>query len=286
MIPKRPAPFRLSNKAQSGLLLLAVLVLLLFIAWQVFRQLPPRPDDSRNREFQAAWMAFKNAQLEHAEKAKGDPLPLRLREFDPNRANKQTLLGLGLTERTVGILLNYRKHGGHFRSKEDLKKVYTLTDADYQRLAPYIRIRKKAKPASLEAETPAVLELNTASVQHLARLPGMNFQLAKRLLEFRDYLGGFHTVRQIRELHGFPDSSFREVKSRLRVSKAHLRKIDLNTASSDELEDHPYITRKMAEAIYGLKRRLGQLDSVAQIKQLSLINAEKYRKIAPYLETH
>lgn len=298
MKKKRPERFRLSTKEQNGLTVLTVLVALLFIAWQLFRQLPPQVDDADSRAFQAAWEAFKTAQAEQAEtKGSSDSSaasPVVLREFDPNLADKSTLLSLGLPERTVRILLNYRNRGGRFRSKADLKKIYTLSEADYKRLAPYVRIRtpspeQQASPAGLrktaEEQPPAVLELNTVTAPALARLPGMDYQLAKRLLEFRHYLGGFHSVRQIRELYGFPDTLFPAVEKRLKVSTVHLRRIDLNQASVSELEDHPYITRKMAEQISGLTNSLGRIDSVEQIKQLTLINAEIYRKIAPYLKT-
>ncbi|MCU0348746.1 MAG: helix-hairpin-helix domain-containing protein, partial [Saprospiraceae bacterium] len=55
--------------------------------------------------------------------------------FDPNTATKEDFERLGLSSRTAQSILNYRAKGGHFYKKEDLAKIYTLRQEDYERLA-------------------------------------------------------------------------------------------------------------------------------------------------------
>ncbi|MEI7501554.1 MAG: helix-hairpin-helix domain-containing protein, partial [Bacteroidota bacterium] len=63
--------------------------------------------------------------------------------FDPNLITTAEGLRLGLSERQMQNLLNYRAKGGHFYRKEDLKKMYTLPESQYQELEPYIILPNK-----------------------------------------------------------------------------------------------------------------------------------------------
>ena len=60
--------------------------------------------------------------------------------FDPNTADSTTLLRLGFKPWQAKAICNYRRKGGRWRSAEDCKRIYGFSEADYQRLKPYIRI--------------------------------------------------------------------------------------------------------------------------------------------------
>ncbi len=72
--------------------------------------------------------------------------------FDPNTADRDQLIRLGLQEWQVRNIYKYRAKGGIYRSKEDFAYVYGLTVGQYRRLAPYIRISDEYLPASTLAE--------------------------------------------------------------------------------------------------------------------------------------
>ena len=87
--------------------------------------------------------------------------------FDPNAVTLEELVRLGLSERQAQSILNYREKGGRFRSKEDFKKMYVVSDSLYERLEPFIDIPK--------------LELNAADSAALATLQGIgNLTLTQR----------------------------------------------------------------------------------------------------------
>src|SRR5690606_25983918 len=56
--------------------------------------------------------------------------------FDPNELDSAGWRRLGLREKTVKTILNYRSKGGRFRKPEDLSRVYGLIQEDYERLRP------------------------------------------------------------------------------------------------------------------------------------------------------
>jgi DNA uptake protein and related DNA-binding proteins len=59
--------------------------------------------------------------------------------FDPNTATEAELLRLGLPKRTVKSMINFREKGGKFRRAEDLAKIYSLSEADFERIAQHAR---------------------------------------------------------------------------------------------------------------------------------------------------
>mgnify|MGYP000678155897 CR=1 FL=1 len=67
----------------------------------------------------------------------------QLFEFDPNLIEKDELLRLGFSEKVTSTILNYRNKGGKFYKKEDFKRVYGITEANYEILKPFIVIPKK-----------------------------------------------------------------------------------------------------------------------------------------------
>ena len=60
--------------------------------------------------------------------------------FDPNTLDEAGWRALGLEERRIRTLLNYRTHGGRFRKPEDLARIYGLSQAEVDRLVPWVRI--------------------------------------------------------------------------------------------------------------------------------------------------
>lgn len=124
--------------------------------------------------------------------------------FDPNTLDSAGFRKLGLKEKTTSILLHWRAKGKRFYKKEDLKPLYTLSEEEYHRLAPYIVIGPVAK-----------VSLNRADSQTLVGLKGIGPKLAHRILERRHTQGAFTSFSQLMELYQFPDSTFGELQQRL-----------------------------------------------------------------------
>lgn len=65
---------------------------------------------------------------------------IKLTMFDPNTADSTTFLSLGLPFWMIKNILHYRHKQGKFRHPEDFRKIYGLTEEQYQTLHPYIQI--------------------------------------------------------------------------------------------------------------------------------------------------
>lgn len=216
-------------------------------------------------------------------------------DFDPNTATAAEWKRLGVKERTVETIQKYISKGGHFYKSEDIKKIWGLRVEDVQRLLPYVKIKSEPKntryvPVKQESnrmsyvsKTPTSIDINSADTSAFIALPGIGSKLAQRIVNFRDKLGGFYSVDQVSETFGLPDSTFQKLKSRLSLSNPTVRKININTASLNELKVHPYIRFNLANAIIEFRKQHGNFSSVADLKKIMAITEESYNKIESYL---
>ena len=210
--------------------------------------------------------------------------------FDPNILSKEGWQKLGLNERTIKTLINYRNKGGKFYKKEDLQKIWGLPDGFYDFVKDYISIRTSS---SLEKKYIGALnskkerkvwniELNSADTIALVELPGIGSKLAQRIINFRDRLGGFYSVDQVGETYGLADSIFKKIKPYLHINGG-VKKININTATRDELKLHPYIKWNLANILVEYRNQHGHYKSIEELKNISSIDATLFLKIAPYL---
>lgn len=233
---------------------------------------------------------YDRSDKEYFNRSKGE-----LFSFDPNTLNAEGWKKLGLRDKTVKTIQNYLAKGGHFYKPEDLSKIYGLFEDEYTRLEPYIRIegKKIANPSAIANETalpPAgkterykVIDINTADTSAFISLPGIGSKLAARIVNFRDKLGGFYAISQVAETYGLPDSTFQKLKQYLKLDNASLRKININTASVDELKAHPYIKYALANTIVAYRKEHGSFLKLEDIKKVMVVTEDVYHRIYPYL---
>jgi competence protein ComEA len=60
-----------------------------------------------------------------------------------------------------------------------------------------------------------VLHLNTATVEQLARLPGVGPALAKGIVEFRDKKGGFKRIEELLAVPGVSEKKWKAMREYL-----------------------------------------------------------------------
>ena len=149
----------------------------------------------------------------------------------------------------------------------------SLKDFESRNIVPASTVEKfkdqvttaKAKPATTEAATTAAqpagkVDLNTATADELETLPGIGPTKAKAIIEGRPY----KSLKDFESRNIVAASSVEKFKGQLTVSKAEAAatesaaaetpaqpagKVDLNTATADELETLPGIGPTKAKAI-------------------------------------
>ncbi|MEV4883197.1 helix-hairpin-helix domain-containing protein [Chitinophaga ginsengisegetis] len=142
--------------------------------------------------------------------------------------------------------------------------------------ASFTRYRKKP-PA-------APIDINTADSVAWQSLPGIGAGFARRIIAFRDRLGGFYAVEQVGECYGLPDSTFQKIQPFLQIGSSSLKKLDLNLTDEKSLAAHPYIRYKLARLIVQYRSSHAGFRSVSDLRSLPLVDEIIYRKIEHYIE--
>ena len=219
--------------------------------------------------------------------------------FDPNTITGSEWKRLGLRDKTIKTIENYRSKGGRFYKPEDLQRIYGFHGDEYERLKPYIKIasntpKTNEEPVSSkpkdEIQPPktyvarySVIDVNTADTTAFISLPGIGSKLAARIITFREKLGGFYSVEQVGETYGLQDSTFQKIKQWLKLDNASVKKININTATIDEMKAHPYIKYNLANPIVVYRNEHGSFSKIEDIKKVMVVTDEIYKKIEPYL---
>jgi len=93
-----------------------------------------------------------------------------------------------------------------------------------------------------------IIEINTADTTELMQLKGVGAFFAKKIIKYRDRLGGFFTISQIKEIYNFPVELADQIAPQLSFNQAFIQKININTVVDTILDNHPYISRVPTEA--------------------------------------
>lgn len=223
-------------------------------------------------------------------------VPVRLRPFDPNTADSSTLRTLGLPAFIAQNVIKYREKGGIFHTPEDFSRMYGLSPAQFETLKPYIIIGENflkperdtmrhtvfvrdTLPYLPKYPEGTVIDLNQADTASLKRVPGIGSGLARRIVAYRNRLGGFYSVSQLQEIPHLDA----KVNQWFKVEPAELRKLEINRASLDRLRSHPYMDFYKAKAIIEYRRKRGKLKSLSQLSLFEAFSEEDIKKITPYL---
>lgn len=291
------ALFRFSRMERLGIIVLSFLILFVVVVQVFLRKLikPETPNPARIAAMQDDYKSWLAQQESNNPNFVAYPNALSgaafsLFPFDPNTLDSAGFVRLGMPQKAIKGLLNWRSKGKHFYKPEDLKPLYNLPEEVYTRLAPFISIAAKdadnrfAKNNPFSREPiPDFIELNAADSALLDRgINGVGAVLAHKIVARRTALGGFVNHEQLLEVYKFPDTTFNKIKARLHLDVSKIRKIALNTATLEQLSAHPYIGEKIAKNILLYREGIKSYQSVGQIREVPLMTEESFRKIAPY----
>lgn len=220
-------------------------------------------------------------------------------EFNPNGLPSSEWVRMGFTEAEARTIKNFESRGSGFFYKEDLKKIYAISDEEYAVIEPYIRIPKKSavaspdksvskqnreKPTKYVKPEPVLVNLNGADTADLVNLYGIGPTFAKRIIAYRTKLGGFYSPTQLLEVYGMDSVRFNRLEKQLILDTTLVVKIDINNVTFKGLLKHPYLEYYTVKSIFNYKDEHGDFTSLEQLKNVKLIYDDLYDKISPYIE--
>ena len=215
--------------------------------------------------------------------------------FNPNHLPDSQWMALGLSEKQIRVTNNYQTKGGKFYSKADVKKMYCINESQYAKLEPYINLPDQKTPfykdTSVKTYTKlaepkteikiASVELNIANEEDLITIPGIGPARASAIIKYREKLGGYMELEQVKEAYGM-DSVFDRIKKYLQLELYTTRFININTAKAVDFK-HPYLTPSSVTIIINYRNEHGSFTKVDELKKLNILDEITYKKLEPYL---
>lgn len=283
--------FGISTREANGLIiLLPVLVASVFVIpvyhqWQSRQPFDFSDNQRRLDSLLATWPVQTDSVISIKKEARF--------AFDPNTVTLLQLDSLGFPNYLAQRIQNYRSKNGKFRIKTDLLKMYGMDSAFYRQLEPYIILPDKVAYNSTEKETPRVVatepkpdrfDINAADTTQLTKIYGIGNKLSARIINYRNKLGGFVSMNQLKEVYGLDSTVISRLEKKYFVDAGFQpRKIILNQATEKELGSHPYIKYPLAKAIATYRFQHGNFNTIEDVKKIALIDETFYSKILPYL---
>jgi DNA uptake protein ComE-like DNA-binding protein len=129
-----------------------------------------------------------------------------------------------------------------------------------------------------------VIDLNYCDSASLEGLPGIGPVLSSRIIKYRNLIGGFVSVGQLREVYGLSEETFEMISSRLKADSSAVRKININNAEFKDLIRHPYLKRNEINAILKYRELNGNITDIVSMTENNLITPETANKIRGYLD--
>lgn len=151
----------------------------------------------------------------------------------------------------------------------------------------YIKPRKPDSTFSSHrrAKSLQIIELNTADTLALQALPGIGPVLSRRIVKFRERLGGFYHPRQLEEVYGIQPATIERVLPRLRADTAAIVRLDVNRLSVAELKRHPYLNYYQAVTIVKCRQKSKQgILSLRELEGERDFSADDLRLLRYYLK--
>jgi len=129
-----------------------------------------------------------------------------------------------------------------------------------------------------------VLDVNMADSVELERLPAIGEKLSSRIVRYRDRLGGFMELAQLKEVYGLSDSTYQIISPLLKIAKDFKpRQIDINKAEYSDLRKHPYTNNTFIKLVLAYRKIHGHFTSQVDLEKVEQVDKMVLNKLAPYL---
>jgi len=204
-------------------------------------------------------------------------------EFEPgNNYEKEEVVPDKTIERNIqNQYVSANQKANYQTTKSDRpseKRTYYPSPAELRDLN-----RPKQYPSSEKFPPGTVININTSDTLQLMKIPGIGTAFAKRIVSYRNLLGGFYRLEQLQEVYGMYEELYEKIIPYMQTDTHEMTPIPVNAASLDQLKSHPYINFYQAKAIVELRKKKGKLENIHEFYLLEEFTEDDLERIKPYL---
>lgn len=222
---------------------------------------------------------------------------LKIVPFNPNFISDFKGYTLGMSIDEIDRLHAFRAKDKFINSKLEFQEVTGVSDSLLDMIAPFFKfpdwvrsssmrpvMYKNSSTEKFKDKTVQWIDLNAATAKDLQSINGIGEKLSARIVKFRDRLGGFLADDQLFEVYGLAPEIAKRALSQFKViKKPEIVKINVNTATVEELSKLIYIQKEVAQHIVNYRDLNGGINSLNELVTIEGFPTERFDRIALYL---
>lgn len=219
--------------------------------------------------------------------------------FNPNTVTQEILVKNGIPKYAAKNLINFRNKGKVFKTKEELLAVYGLSEKVYKQIEAYIdlpsqeedreystfeRIYEDTTSSKVDFKAPIIypFDVNLASVEDLTQIRGIGEVFAKRIIKYREGLGGFYKIEQVKNTYGLADSTYKEL-AKIAFINEPIKKVKINKIDAYDWKTSILKTYQK-KAIVAYRKQHGDFKTIDDLKAIKVLNPTDIEEISPYID--
>lgn len=214
-----------------------------------------------------------------------------MQPFNPNFISDYKGFKLGMTTIEIDKLLKYRATGKYINSAAEFQQVTGVSTEMLDKISPYFKFpewtQNKKSNTYTENSEPVVLkniDLNKATVEDLIAIKGIGDYYANAVVNEREKLGGFVSIHQIDFIKGLRPEAVKILKKNTSIkAAATIIKVNVNTASKEDLAKIPYITSYLAREIVVYRSKQENPLKIEDLEKINNFPLDKLKIIKLYL---
>jgi competence ComEA-like helix-hairpin-helix protein len=283
--------FRFNKQERSGIFFLLFFLILIQIGYYLYRS------NSSNQTFPLLFDSATQAKIDSLKKVMVKRDSLSVYPFNPNFITDFKGYTLGMSVEEIDRLHAFRATDNFVNSAEAFQEVTKISDSLLRVISPFFKFpewtqNKKSNAANRSvvakvgfADKNIVLkDLNTATEEELKRINGIGEKLSARIIKFRNRLGGFLVDEQLYDVYYLDEEVVERVLTEYKViTKPDIAKINVNTATVEELSKLIYIQKQVAVGIVNYRNLNGSINSLNELLIVKDFPVDKIDRIALYL---
>jgi len=127
------------------------------------------------------------------------------------------------------------------------------------------------------------LNINLCDTGEITAIPQLGTKRSKKIVEYRQKLGGFHSFEQLSEVYILQNIDTEHWSKYFFIDVNDIKKLKVNSASYKELIAHPYFDSYLTKTILNYRQKNGKILNIIHFKEITKAYPELIEKIEPYL---
>lgn len=283
--------FKFSRSQRSGIFLLFGIIIILQMVY-FFVDFSSSSKDSPEKE---KWLSLQ-PEINFMKQEKLNYIP-KIYPFNPNFITDYKGYKLGMSVQEIDRLLAFRKGNKYVNTAKDFQNVTKVSDSLLNVISPYFKFpdwvnnKKEFKEyknypekAFAKKEKIKVTDINRATKEELIKVYGIGDAISNRILKFKESLGGFVSMEQMKDVWGLSPEVIENLNSHFKVLvQPNVKKIDINNASIKELSQFPYFNYQMAKQIVTYRSMNGDFKNYEDLTKIKGMSNDSAKIIVIYL---